>query len=80
MILIMSEEFIDYLRSIPHRTRNAAIETVLFHRDAPVRNLYVVETGMVELVQPSSATRPTRFRRCQHHSVILDASVAVTGP
>jgi CRP/FNR family transcriptional regulator, dissimilatory nitrate respiration regulator len=75
MIRIMSEEFIDSLRPIPHRTLNVSNETVLFHRDAPVRNLYVVETGMVELVRHAENGTALVLQRASDQSVLAEASI-----
>jgi CRP/FNR family transcriptional regulator, dissimilatory nitrate respiration regulator len=75
MIRIMTEEFIDRLRSIPHRTRHEAVETVLFRRDAPVRKLYVVESGVVELLRFSESGAALVLQRASDKSILAEASI-----
>ena len=75
MIVIMSEELIDRLSTLPHRQRNVSASSVLFHRDALVRHLYVVETGLVELVRYSANGGALVLQRASDRSVLAEASV-----
>ena len=75
MIAIMSEELIDCLSALPHRRRNVEIATVVFHRDAPVRHLYIVETGQVELVRHSENGGTLVLQRATDQSVLAEASL-----
>ncbi len=52
-----------------------AAETILFHRDTPVRNLYVVETGIVELVRFAENGAALVLQRASDQSVLAEASI-----
>ena len=75
MIAIMSADLIDCLSALPHRRRQAETATVVFHRDAPVRHLYIVETGQVELVRYAANGAALVLQRATDRAVLAEASI-----
>jgi CRP-like cAMP-binding protein len=75
MILIMSHELIELLRAHPHRKRDAPEGSVLFHRDAPVQKLYVVDIGMIELRRYTESGDTLVLQRAFGQSILAEASV-----
>ncbi|MHA1153742.1 MAG: cyclic nucleotide-binding domain-containing protein, partial [Alphaproteobacteria bacterium] len=51
MIAIMYENFVEKLIARADKPRALAPGTILFHQDDPVRSIFIVEEGLVELVR-----------------------------
>ena len=75
MITIMSEGFIEQLlKKNPHR-RPIVRGAFLFHRNDPVRYIFAVEKGLVELVRPQSDGSQIVLQRAQQHTILAEASL-----
>ena len=75
MIVIMSEELIDYLRSFPSRRRDIPASGLVFERDMPVRSLFVVDRGAVELRRFTEGGNVLVLQRAIDHAVLAEASL-----
>lgn len=75
MITIMSIELIDFLQTCPHRVREIPVGSTLFWREERVRNLYVVDTGIIELRRCTEDGSCLILQRAGSKSILAEASV-----
>ncbi|MCC2113096.1 MAG: Crp/Fnr family transcriptional regulator [Hyphomicrobiales bacterium] len=71
----MSKALSDLLLSMAERRRTLDRGSYLFHRDDPVRSVFVVAEGAVELVRPQPDGKPILVQRAEDRSVIAEASL-----
>ena len=74
MIAIMFDAVTDSFPAALVRTRRIDRGQWLFHRDDPVRSMFFVGSGCVELVRHSSVGKPTVLQRAMRGSVLAEAS------
>ncbi len=75
MIIIMSSELIDFLKICPHRVRDIPVGSTLFWREERVRNLYVVDSGIVDLRRSTEDGNSLILQRAGSKSILAEASV-----
>lgn len=75
MIAVMSEQIIAHLRPKAVAERTFAKGEHLFHRDDPVRALFVVTSGCVNLVRHQADGSPAVLQRSTPGTVLAEASV-----
>lgn len=75
MIAVMSERIIAYLRPKAVAERTFAKGEHLFHRDDPVRTLFLVTSGCVNLVRHQADGSPAVLQRSTAGTVLAEASV-----
>ncbi|MFN3889914.1 MAG: Crp/Fnr family transcriptional regulator [Beijerinckiaceae bacterium] len=71
----MSRELIESLRKLGGRTRKLNAGAFLFRRDAPVRSLFLVETGEAHLVRFQADGSQLILQRAEAGQVLAEASV-----
>jgi CRP-like cAMP-binding protein len=77
MIAIMSE-LLDLLDRLPADVIGFAANELLFRRAAPVRHLFVVESGLVHLIRYQEDGTPTVMQRAQPGDLVAEASMFAT--
>lgn len=75
MIAVMSEQIIAHLRPKAVAERTFAKGEHLFHRDDPVRALFLVTSGCVNLVRHQADGSPAVLQRSTPGTVLAEASV-----
>lgn len=75
MIAVMSEQIIAHLRPKAVAERTFAKGEHLFHRDDPVRTLFLVTSGCVNLVRHQADGSPAVLQRATAGTVLAQASV-----
>jgi CRP-like cAMP-binding protein len=75
MIAIMSNGFIIQLVLRTARRRSLDRGAYLFHRDDPVRFVFVIGKGAIELVRPQPDGNPIVLQRATCHAVLAEASL-----
>ena len=75
MIVIMSKEFFEQLIRKTTKQRSFDQGAYLFHRDDPVRFVFVIDEGTIELVRPQPDGNPIVLQRAACHAVLAEASL-----
>lgn len=75
MIEIMYENFIEKLAARAKTSRTFDQGTHLFHQDDPVRSIFIVEEGLVELVRHQQDGTSIVLQRANRQSVLAEASI-----
>jgi len=75
MIAIMYGNFVEKLIARADKPRALAPGTILFHQDDPVRSIFIVEEGLVELVRHQQDGSSIVLQRAERQSVLAEASI-----
>lgn len=75
MIIIMSYELFDRLKRLPHRHRQVAARAFLFRQGDPVRSLFLVEQGTIELVRYAEGGSELVLQRASKGTIVAEASL-----
>lgn len=75
MIEIMSDDFIERLIARTGRRRSLDPGSYLFHQGAPVRSVFVIEEGLVELTRHHRDGASIVVQRATRRTVLAEASV-----
>ncbi len=71
----MSSEFAKQFIARAKRQRTLEQGAYLFHRDDPVRSIFVVDEGAIELMRPQPDGTSIVVQRADRHSVLAEASL-----
>lgn len=75
MIIIMSEELVHHLISITGRSKQLDQGVQLFNQGDQVESVFIVKTGMVELVRNQVDGYSTVLHRYRDNTVLAEASI-----
>jgi CRP/FNR family transcriptional regulator, dissimilatory nitrate respiration regulator len=75
MIVIMSVDDLSFLHFLPSTERRLAKGTFLFQRDDPVRSLFLVMEGSIELLRRQENGNVLTLQRAEGQSVLAEASL-----
>ncbi len=75
MIMIMSKDFIEQFIAKAGNNRTLQKGSYLFHRNDPVKSVYVVEKGLIELIRYQQNGTTLTLQRAAEMAVIAEASV-----
>ncbi|VAW19127.1 hypothetical protein MNBD_ALPHA09-576 [hydrothermal vent metagenome] len=75
MIAIMYESFVEKLIARANKPRALDHGTHLFHQSEPVRSVFIVEEGLVELVRHQQDGASIILQRAKRQSVVAEASI-----
>lgn len=76
--MIMSTHFSETLRSMATRSRTVAADAHLFHREDPVSDLFIVETGRIDLQRHSDSGTVIILQRAGAGDLLAEASLFST--
>jgi len=75
MIIIMPSKFVEYFITKANKRRTLAQDTYLFHQGDPVRSVFIVEEGLVELTRHQLNGSSIVLQRASTHMVLAEASL-----
>ncbi len=75
MIDIMSDNFVEQLIAQAGRRRSLDRGSYLFHQGAPVRSIFVIEEGLVELIRHHRNGASIVVQRATGRTILAEASV-----
>lgn len=71
----MSYELVEKLKCLAQQERQVAADGVLFRRGQPIYNLYLIDTGLIELVRYGQTGSALVLQRAKDGAILAEASV-----
>jgi len=75
MIVIMCDNFIEKLFALADKQREYDQGTILFRQDDPIRSIFIVDEGLVELIRHQRDGTSIILQRAGRQSVLAEASL-----